>query len=79
MEEVNGQQMGVKEKPTLEKLGGEGEKKTWTESSFCKQDHSLFHIEGTCVHTTLSSKEVFSFEKYTRRHSSRVLQSDHEN
>lgn len=27
VEEVNGQQMGVKEKPTLEKLGGEGDKK----------------------------------------------------
>lgn len=67
-EEVNGQQMEVKEKCTLEKLGGEKDKKQ-IESSFCKQDHSLFHTEGTCIHT-LSSKEAFSVAKYTRRHSS---------
>lgn len=39
VQEVNGQQVGVKEKPALEKLGGEENKKQ-IESSFGKQDHS---------------------------------------
>lgn len=77
VEEVNGQQMGVKEKPMLGKLGREGDEE---HRKFLLQigPFMVSHQRNQHSHKTFL-KEVFSAEKYTRRHSSHVLQAIHEN